>query len=106
MINRNGLSYWVPLNDRDSQIGSFVKWEQAFRVFSKIYTEKHPHKSTELIQYNCIIHSASLSFVWDNVYAYDRDFRTHISRHPDRTWGVILQQAWMMRLRDRLTGQL
>ena len=103
MVNRNGLSYWVPLKERDStSINNFQKWEQAFRIFSKIYTEKFPEKATELIQYNCIIHSASLSFTWENVYSYDRDFRLHMSRHPDRTWSVILQQAWSLRLRDRL----
>ena len=57
----------------------------------------------QLIQYNYTIHSASLSFTWENVYAYDRDFRMHISRHPERSWGVILQQAWTMRLRDRVS---
>ena len=32
---------------------------------------------------------------------YDRDFRLHLSRYPHRSWSVILQQAWMMRLKDR-----
>ena len=35
---------------------------------------------------------------------YDRDFRLHISRHPERSWGVILHQSWVMRLKDRITG--
>ena len=104
IINRNGQTFWQPIQDRDgggSTINSFHKWEQAFRVFSRIYTEHYPVKAPELIQYNYIIHSASLSFTWDNVYAYDCDFRMHISRHPSRSWSVILQQAWTMRLCDR-----
>ena len=44
-------------------------------------------------------------FVWENVYAYDRDFRLHLSVHPDRNWGIILQQAWMMRMVERLNRQ-
>ena len=41
-------------------------------------------------------------FIWENVYAYDMDFRIHMSRHPERSWGIILQQAWSMRLQDRI----
>ena len=100
LVNKNGMSYWVSA-DKEGSISSFQKWEQAFKIFSRIYTEKYPNRSTELIQYNYIISSAATSFVWDNVYAYDRDFRMHISKFPNRSWGVILQQAWTMRLRDR-----
>ena len=64
MINKNGMSFWLPIRDRSegARITNFQRWEQAFRMYSKIYTEKYPDKATELIQYNCIIHSASLSF--------------------------------------------
>ena len=41
MVNRNGLTYWVPIRD-SSNINSFAKWEQAFRVFWNVYTEKFP----------------------------------------------------------------
>ena len=85
-------------------INSYIKWEQALRIFSDIYTRAHPHKSTELIQYNHVIHSISLTFIWDNVYAYDKEFRLHVSKYPQRNWGVILQQAWSMKLRDRISG--
>ena len=40
--------------------------------------------------------------MWENVYAYDRDFRLHMSENPKRSWSVILQQAWSMHLRDRI----
>ena len=105
LVNRNGLSYWLPIErDAGNTISSFFRWEQAFRIFSRIYTEKYPHKATELIQYDYIIGSASSTFTWKNVCVYDHDFRIHITRHPKRSWGVILQQAWSMRLRDRLSG--
>ena len=103
MVFRGGHAYWVPANDRDLQsIHSFGRWEQAFRVYSDIYLRRHPDRSTELIQYNHVIYSASLSYVWDNIYAYDKDFRLHLGRHPDRSWGIILQQSWSMWLKDRL----
>ena len=80
---------------------NFSRWEQAFRVFSNIYMCKYPDRSSELIQYNHVTHTAALLYTWDNVYLYDRDFRFHLSRYPNRSWAVILQQAWTMRLKDR-----
>ena len=52
MVNRGGLSYWVPVGDRSSTIGIVHHWDQAFRVFSKIYLEYHPGRASELIQYS------------------------------------------------------
>ena len=105
MVNRDGRTFFVPAADKETiSICNFARWEQAFRIYSNIYTAKYPGKAVELIQYNHIIHSASMTFSWDNVYAYDRDFRHHISKFPDRSWGIILQQAWSLRLRDRLTN--
>ena len=103
IVNRNGMTYLSPISDRDAvSISSYNKWEQAFRVYSNILTSKHPGKATELLQYNHTIHTASMSYQWDNVYAYDKEFRHHISRHPYRSWTVILQQAWTMLLKDRI----
>ena len=103
IVNRNGKTYFVPASDVDSSGGitNFSKWEQAFRVFSDIYTRKYPLRSTELIQYNHTIHTAALTYSWEKVYLYDRDFRHHIAAFPLRSWAVILQQAWTMRLKDR-----
>ena len=101
MVIKGGKTYWSPVVESTS-INSFGKLEQAFRVFSDIFLRHYPAKSTELIQYNHIIHTASLTYVWENVYSYDKDFRLHISRHPTRSWGIILQQVWSMRLKDRI----
>ena len=46
----------------------------------------------------------ALSYVWENVYAYDKDFHIHMSRNPNRNWSIILQQAWSLCLLDRLGG--
>ena len=103
IVNRNGRTYFVPASDPadTGSISNFSRWEKAFRVFSNIYTQCYPGRSSELIQYNHIIHTAALTYTWENVYLYDRDFRHHISRFPHRSWAVILQQAWTMRLKDR-----
>ena len=59
-------------------INSFSKWEQAFRIFSNIYTKEHPNRASELIQYNHVIHTIASTYTWENVYAYDRQFRMHL----------------------------
>ena len=40
--------------------------------------------------------------MWENVYAYDRDFRMHLSHHPGHNWGIILHQVWVLRMKDRV----
>ena len=105
MVNRGGLSYWVPINDRgDGSINNIAKWEEAFRIYSRIYTEGNPGRAIELIQYSHIIHEEALEYPWESVYAYDREFRVHMSKHPSRNWGIILQQAWTLKMRKSQKG--
>ena len=101
MVIRGGRTFYVPVNDSPS-ITSFQMWEQAFRVYANIYTKENPHHSSELIEYNHIIHTIASNYHWDNVYAYDKEFRIHVSKNPYRNWGMILHQAWALRLRDRI----
>ena len=82
IVNRGGQSYWVPVSDQENTtINNFARWEQAFRVYSNVYTTFHPTRAGELIQYNHIIHTALQTYCWDNVYRYDREFHVHMSRH-------------------------
>ena len=99
LVVHDGKAFWAPLSE-GVHINNFSKWEQAFRVYANVYAKGNPDRAGELIEYNHVIHSIASSYVWDNVYAYDRDFRMHLSRHPSRSWAIILQQAWSMRLRD------
>ena len=82
IVSKGGLTYFVPVADREAngQINSFFKWEQAFRVFASVYSQAYHHKASELIQYNHLIQTASLSFTWDNVYQYNKEFRLHLSK--------------------------
>ena len=103
LIIHNGKSYWVPAAASETvSINNFSKWEQAFCVFSNIYTRGNPDRAGELIQYNHVIHSIFSSYTWDNVYAYDKEFRLHLGKHPHRSWAIILQQAWLMKLCDHI----
>ena len=97
LVIKNGKTFWSPMSDTVT-ISNFQRWEQAFRVYANIYTKFCPNKAGELIEYNHVIHSISLTFTWENIYAYDRESRMHIARHPERSWVVILQQAWAIRL--------
>ena len=106
LVNRGGQTFFVPAkygSGADNSISSFSRWEQAFRVFSNIFTNRYPERSSELIQYNHIMFTAAMTFQWENVYLYDREFRLHMSRFPNRSWAIILQQAWTMRMKDRIT---
>ena len=100
---RGGATYFTPVSERKvSSISNFAKWEQAFQIYSNILTQTFPSKAGKLIQYNHVIYTASLTFTWENVYLYDREFRMHLSKFLNRSWSVILQQAWSMCLKDWL----
>ena len=105
-VTKNGFTYLSPISERDMvQINSYHKWEQAFRIYCNILTAKFPGKANELFQYSHTIQTASMAYHWENVYAYDKEFCQHIGRNPQRSWGVILQQAWTMLLKDRICNQ-
>ena len=103
LVNWNRMSYWTPVADCElNTITNFSKWEAAFRVFANIYTAKFPDKASDLLQYYHVTFTASQGYVWDNVYLYDKEFRIHMSKHPRRSWAIILQQAWNLRLQDKV----
>ena len=103
MIIREGRTYWVPAyNNEGTAISKYNRWEQAFWVFLDVYVRAHPHRASELVQYRYLIHTASQSFTWENVYMYDKDFRLHLAKYQKRSWAIILHQAWAVRLKDKI----
>ena len=104
MVNKGGMSFWVPIADRElSAINSYIRWEQAFRVYMNVFAKVNPDRVTELLQYNHVIETAAVSYPWDNVYKYDREFRIHMGEHPQWNWGVILQQAWALYMKGSIS---
>ena len=99
LVIKDGKTFWMPVSESIT-INGFSRWEQAFRIYSDIYTREYPTRASELIQYNHIIHSIAGIYTWENVYSYDKEFCLHLAKHPTRSWLVILQQAWSMKLRD------
>ena len=101
MAMQAGKQFWSPVNE-GTNISSFSKWEQAFRVYSNVYLKAYPHRAAEIVQYNHLIHTAAQEFIWPNVYQYDKDFRIHMAAFPSRSWAIILLQAWTIRLREKI----
>ena len=82
----------MPVGDKDSQptvINTFREWEEAFRVYSGIYTQEHPDQANEIFQYIDTISSGAADFTWDNVHTYDKMFRHLMEDFPERTWCVM-----------------
>ena len=103
LVNRGGRITFAPVSSREaSAIPNLTKWEQAFRVFSDIYLRANPERVNELIEYGNTIATASQTYIWENVYAYDKMFRMHMGEFKGRSWKVILHQAWMTKLKDRI----
>ena len=99
IVSKNGQMLFQPAVEcKGIGITNIFRWQQAFRVYCNIYTEIHAHRAPEMLQYSHIIHHANQLFVWENVYKYDIDFHIHMAQHPEQSWGIILQQAWSMRL--------
>ena len=78
LVHKGGQVYFKPAERETGGITSLYKWEQAFRVFYNIYTQSLPSRASEFIQYNYIICTMAMSYSWDNIYTYDREFRTHL----------------------------
>ena len=101
-VIRGGQSFFVPMSEKNvTPVNSFNRWEQAFRLYLNVYSRGNPTRVSELIQYIHVIEVANGAFPWENVYRYDKEFRLHMSLHPERNWGIILQQAWSLYMRER-----
>ena len=102
LINKDGVSYFVPSVDRENKIDSIKKWEQAFRVYTTIYCKANPSRAGEILQCVDIIHRAAAIFNWDNVAKYDFVFRQLMDSKPHRSWAKVYTQMWNITLNEPL----
>ena len=100
LINKDGMSYFVPTIDRESRIDGIKKWEQAFRVYTTIYCKANPNRAGEILQYIDTIHRAAAIFNWDNVAKYDYVFRQLMAAKPHRSWAKVYTQMWNLTLNE------
>ena len=85
LVTREGMTYFAPAQDKTVKINSLRKWEQAFRVYAAIYTDKHPDRASEIWQYVYCINLAAGSYQWENVSFYDVTFRHLMAVKPLRS---------------------
>ena len=101
ILSKDGRSYFLPGSERDQiEINSFRHWEQVFRLYAGIFAQANPSRGHELFQHVNNIHAAAVSFVWDNVYQYDIEFKELMARNSSRNWGVVYHNGWMIKLKD------
>lgn len=98
LTNKDGKTYHVPPSERDlGTINTFKKWQLAFKVFMSIYMEEHPNKlpvvAPEFIQYMQLIEDMTTTWIWDNVYKYDKRHRRMMAQFKNRHWHVPYQAA-------------
>ena len=103
-VQRDGGTFLVPAQ-KDSRIGSFRRWEQAFRAYATIYCSANPHRSKEIWQYITVINTAATAYVWENVYNYDITFRHLMAFNPHRSWAVTYNQMWNLSMKEPLPKQ-
>ena len=64
MCVKGGQQYWEPFEDKERlSINSIDRWDQAFRIYSKIYLIHHPQRAAELVEYAHIIHHIASMFI-------------------------------------------
>ena len=103
---KEGQSYVVAAqNDKEVKINSYRRWEQAFKVYMILFSEKNPTRAAEILAYADIISNASQTFVWENVAMYDYYFRRLMEKHPNRSWARTHTQLWTLTMKDHVNAK-
>ena len=92
--NNNTLSLCKP--KPKNKIDGWITWNRALRAFTEIYCMKYPNRCMPLLQYSGLLNNLSSKFPFDQVYAYDKEFRADLQWNPDKPWNVIDNQLWSM----------
>ena len=100
LVFRDSQPVIVPHIDRSQTISGVRKWEQAFRIYTAIYSEANPSRSAEIWQYMFVINHAASTYTWSNVAEYDFAFRQLMAKNPMRSWSKIYVQMWNMCLTE------
>ena len=101
-VHRDGSTFLVPAQDKDSKINGVRHWEQAFRVYATIYCGANPSRAREIWQYIAVINTAASSYIWENVAQYDYTFRHLMEFNPARSWSNVYNQMWNLCMCDPL----
>ena len=99
-------TYFAPVQDRECGITNVRRWEQAFRIYAAIYTERHPERASEIWQYIYVITTAASTYNWENVAMYDFTFRKLMATKLWRSWAKTYTQGWNIALKEPLNRNM
>ena len=104
IVNKDGHSFLVQTSatDKANKIFGIKKWDEAFRIYTTIFSQHNPTRAAEIVQYANCINSAAASFQWENVVYYDETFRRQMEEHPERSWAITNSQLWTYSMREHL----
>ena len=106
VVQQDGTKFLAPVDDEaDLKINNVRRWEQAFRVYAAIYTRANPERSVEIWQYIENINRAASTYLWENVAAYDYQFRQLMAKNPRRPWSKTCHELWNLTLLAPLSGK-
>lgn len=88
--------------DDSKELNSFAKWEEAFEIYASIYIRAHPSRANELSEYKYDIRDAASTYIWENVFDYDIEFRLHMAKHPDRDWAARLTDKYTKFMKNHI----
>ena len=106
VTRKEGKPFLAPTQDKETKINGIRKWEQAFRVYAAIYSKANPDRAAEIWQYVENINRAATTYKWDNVAAYDYQFRQWMGRNPARNWGKTFGELWNLCLLAPVSGKV
>ena len=98
---KNGSVYAVPAKE-ETKITNVRRWDQAFRIYSTLYSRANPERASEILQYADTINDAACTFTWENVAYYDYHFRKLMDKNPERSWAKINTHLWAKAMRDHV----
>ena len=106
VVSKEGHTYLTPAGSsrEHSSINGIRKWEQAFRVYSAIYSEANPSRAAEIWQYVHVINTAASSYHWNNIAYYDNTFRRLMAKKPWRSWSKVYTQGWNLAMKDPISN--
>ena len=86
LVNRDGVSFLVAGEDKETAI----------------YSKANPHRAAEIWQYIHTISNAANTFHWNNVAYYDYMFRKIMAKRPNRSWAKTHMQLWTTSMKHHL----
>ena len=98
LINKDGVSYFVPTVDRETRIDSIKNGNKPSESIQPYIA--NPSRAGAILQYVDIIHRAAAIFNWDNVAKYDYVFRQLMAAKPHRSWAKVYTQMWNLTLNE------